>query len=129
MSRSSTLPAGVAAFAGGTSPTEVEHALIVAFERLGQAQAQIAAHASQRAKLDRELNQEREQVSTLTKETRQLKAERDAQGQRLVELGSASGLAARSAIGLGRAGPAAIKAAREAHLGYTETLTKRSAPS
>jgi hypothetical protein len=83
-----SLPSAVAAaFPHGTSPTEVEHALIVAFERLGQAQAQIATHNAQRAKLERELAREREQSSEVNKELRQVKAEREAQRQRLEELG------------------------------------------
>ena len=79
-----TMPAtaysGAPAFPHGTSPTEVEHALIVAFERLGQAQSQIASHTTQRSKLEKELVKEREQSAALQRELRQVKAEREAQG-------------------------------------------------
>ena len=73
-----TMPAGIS-YPVGSAPTEVEHALIVACERLGQAQAQIASHSTQRSKLEKELAKEREQVAILTKELRQIKAEREAQ--------------------------------------------------
>ena len=115
-----TMPAGIS-YPAGSAPTEVEHALIVAFERLGQAQSQISSHSTQRSKLEKELAREREQSATLTKELRQLKAEREAQSQRLAELGASMG-GGGGATGMLTSGSAGD---RQAALNYTETLKKR----
>lgn len=142
-SLASTMPAsmpattysGAPAFPSGTSPTEVEHALIVAFERLGQANSQIATHGQQRGKLEKELVKEREKSESLQRELRQVKAEREAQGQRLAELGAAgcsraAPVSSASAEGGGvmggvGAGMPVGSARSVAERGYTEQLRKR----
>ena len=125
-SMSATMPAGGAAggvgvggggsggfFPNGTAPTEVEHAMIVAFERLGQAQAQMSTHTLQRSKLDKELVKSREEVVHLTKENRSLKAQAEAQAHRLAELGAAvTRVDGASGYAVGGGAPAAGSGAR-----------------
>jgi len=77
----------------GTVPTEVEHALIVAFERLGQANAQMQLQRTSRAKLERDLSIAREHIQLTGKQLRRLTAERNAQVQLINEL---SGIKPRS---------------------------------
>ena len=124
----STLPTGVAStFSGGTNPTEVEHALIVAFERLGQANSQIASHQTQRGKLEKELAKVREENVSMTKELRQLKAEREVQGQRLAELGATMGMGAAGGgiAAIRRSADGTASTEKQLQIGYTESLKKR----
>ena len=124
----STLPTGVAStFSGGTNPTEVEHALIVAFERLGQANSQIASHQTQRSKLEEELAKVREENVSMTKELRQLKAEREVQGQRLAELGATMGMGAAGGgiAAIRRSADGTASTEKQLQIGYTESLKKR----
>jgi hypothetical protein len=113
------IPADVA---GGSATTEVEHAMIVAFERLGQAQAAMATGADKRSKLEQALAKEREQVANLTKEVRQLKAEREVQAKRLAELGSTLG---GVAAGSGAAATKGLAAGGNADVPNAEALKKR----
>ena len=92
---------GISGLVGSTAPTEVEHALIVAFERLGQAQHQISTTQTSRARLERDLAQAREQVSAMGAELKVVKAERDAQAQRLAQLGSKKGVGGGDGVGAG----------------------------
>ena len=113
-SSSSAASAAAASLLGsgtGTAPTEVEHALIVAFERLGQANAQMELQRVSRTKLEKELGAAREQIQSLGKQLRQVSAERDAQAMLVKELSgfkrtgatASAGVPHRHAAGGGRA--------------------------
>ena len=53
------------------APTEMEHALLVAFERLGEANAQLSVQHSSRAKLEKEISSYQQQVKDLQRQLRE----------------------------------------------------------
>ncbi|KAL1511984.1 hypothetical protein AB1Y20_005260 [Prymnesium parvum] len=103
---------------GRTAPTEMEHALLVAFERLGEANAQLNSQQAVRTKLEAQLHAAQQQIGSLQKELREVQLEL-AEAKKLLRGGGGGG--GDGARPEGSARPASSEAAR----GYSEQQRRR----
>ena len=117
----------------GTAPTEVEHTLLVAFERLGGAHAQLLQQKQSAAALEAQLQEVKGHAAALQREVRELQAERVAYHERLSEADQARQLLqsqlAKLKAGGGGGGPLGAKGGGVgvAQKGYSEQMRKRFA--